>query len=358
MFSNWIVASLYVPLVAGYLVSPPGTPYPEASSDCSGWAEYASGLTCASVEDTYFISAADFESWNPLVTASGSCSLQSGFCYCVQINFESTSPSPTSSALEVPTTTGNTSSSSTTTTSGNSIATPTPIESGMVNNCDVFHQVVSGDSCQGIAAAAGITLTDFYTWNPTVGSGCSSLWLGYYVCTGITDDLTTATIPAITTTAGNGIPTPSPIQSGMVTDCDQFHLVVSDDSCAAIASRAGISIADFYTWNPTVGSRCSSLWLGYYVCIDVVGYTPSKTTTTTLKTTTISKGNGITTPTPTQVGMVADCNKFYLVGTGASCAAVASEEGVTLSQIESWNSGVGSACTDLWLGYYICVGVV
>lgn len=161
-----------------------------------------------------------------------------------------------------------------------------------------------------------------------------------------------------TITPGNGIPTPSPIQSGMVFDCDQFHLVSSGDTCASIAAGAEIPVADFYSWNPTVGSGCSSLWLGYYVCIDVIGYSSSTPSATTLKATTTSSGNGITSPTPIQPGMVTDCNKFYLVGTGTSCATVASQEGVTVTEIVSWNSGVGSGCNDLWLGYYICVGVV
>ncbi|TQN66015.1 putative peptidoglycan-N-acetylglucosamine deacetylase, partial [Colletotrichum shisoi] len=55
----------------------------------------------------------------------------------------------------------------------------------MTKNCKTFHLVVGGDTCYDIAAKAGITLTNFYAWNPAVGSSCASLWGQYYVCIAI-----------------------------------------------------------------------------------------------------------------------------------------------------------------------------
>jgi hypothetical protein len=46
----------------------------------------------------------------------------------------------------------------------------------------------------------------------------------------------------------------------MLDDCDPFHLVVSGDTCADIASSTGISVSDLETWDPTVGSDCSGLF--------------------------------------------------------------------------------------------------
>jgi LysM repeat protein len=45
--------------------------------------------------------------------------------------------------------------------------------------------------------------------------------------------------------------------------------VASGDTCSAVASKAGISLSNFYKWNPKVGSSCQSLYLGYYVCVGV-----------------------------------------------------------------------------------------
>ncbi|KAJ9374868.1 CAZyme family GH18 [Paecilomyces variotii] len=72
-----------------------------------------------------------------------------------------------------------------------------------------------------------------------------------------------------TTSSGTKVSTPSPIQTGMVSDCDDFHLVVTNDTCASVADVAGISLSDFYAWNPAVGSKCLYLALGDYVCIGV-----------------------------------------------------------------------------------------
>lgn len=48
-----------------------------------------------------------------------------------------------------------------------------------------YYKVVSDDTCLGIAYQHAITLSQFYTWNPAVGTNCQVLLAGYYVCVGI-----------------------------------------------------------------------------------------------------------------------------------------------------------------------------
>ncbi|KAH7137618.1 hypothetical protein EDB81DRAFT_655805, partial [Dactylonectria macrodidyma] len=105
----------------------------------------------------------------------------------------------------------------------------------------------------------------FYSWNPAVGNTCANLLAGYYVCVGTT----TSTQPSTTTTAKTGIATPSPVQTGIPSECDKFYLVSSGDTCSAIVSAEKITVTNFYSWNPAVGSTCASLWVGYYVCVGV-----------------------------------------------------------------------------------------
>jgi hypothetical protein len=135
----------------------------------------------------------------------------------------------------------------------------------MVTDCKTFYLVVAGDQCGLNATAMGITLADFYAWNPAVGSACEALLSQYYVCVGVIG----GTVAQTTTSPGNGVATPTPIQPGMITTCKKFHLVVSGDQCALIATAAGFTLANFYQWNSYVGDTCASLWLGYYVCIGV-----------------------------------------------------------------------------------------
>lgn len=106
-----------------------------------------------------------------------------GNSYCIESNFgrgDPPTPSGSSSTLIGTTTTSTTTSATT----GNGISTPTPIQEGMVSNCDRFHQVKSGDQCDTIASMYGITLANFYSRNPAVGRSCQTLWLSYYVCVG------------------------------------------------------------------------------------------------------------------------------------------------------------------------------
>ncbi|KAL1962645.1 hypothetical protein VTN77DRAFT_9279 [Rasamsonia byssochlamydoides] len=160
---------------------------------------------------------------------------------------------------------GSNSSSTTTTAPGNTISTPSPIQTGMVTDCDKFYDVQSGDTCAGIASQEGIPLSSLYAWNPAVGTSCADLYLSYYICVGVVATSTTSS----PTSTSSGVVTPTPTQTGMVTDCDQFYLVQSGDTCASIVSAENISLSDFYSWNPAVGSSCQSLWLGYYVCVGV-----------------------------------------------------------------------------------------
>lgn len=122
----------------------------------------------------------------------------------------------------------------------------------------------------------------------------------------------------------------------------------SGESCSAIASANGITLAQFLEWNPAAGSGCGGLWADAYACVSVIGHeaTPTK------------PGNGIATPAPAQPSMVDDCDGFYLVQPGDSCAAIASDHGISLARFLNWNPAAGRDCSGLWADAYACVHVV
>ncbi|KAJ5782877.1 hypothetical protein N7457_004651 [Penicillium paradoxum] len=366
-FSRLLLSALATAHIgASYLVAPSGTAFPGASSDCSRWVYGTSSLTCGAIQSENGITLEQFATWNPdLFQLSNTCALISGFYYCVEVDFKSTIPRTTSlSSTTFVTSTTATGSSSTTW--GNGLITPSPIQTGMTDICYVYHFVVSGETCGAIASEAEIALTEFYKWNPAVGTDCTNLIAGDYVCikilgygisvsvvptpspTSFTSSSAVVTATTSTTSIGNGITTPSPIQTGMVATCDKFYLVVSGDTCSAIAQNENIPLADFYAWNPAVGSSCASLGLGDYVCVGILGATATPTPT----------GNGITTPTPIQTGMVSNCDEFYYVVSGDGCSSIATSQKLTVAEIEEWNPAIGTDCTSLWLDTYICVGVL
>jgi hypothetical protein len=127
----------------------------------------------------------------------------------------------------------------------------------MISTCDIFYDVVSGDSCYDIANDHGISLDSFYAWNPAVKTDCSGLQPNEYVCIGVKS------------TTGTGVATPYPVQTGMVSTCDKFYKVIADDSCVNIANAYSIPVTSFYTWNPAVKTDCSGLQANEYVCVGV-----------------------------------------------------------------------------------------
>lgn len=52
-----------------------------------------------------------------------------------------------------------------------------------------------------------------------------------------------------------------------------------------------------------------------------------------------------------------DCKNFYKVQSGEGCYAIEQENDITLDQFRKWSPYVDAACTNLWAGYYVCVGV-
>ncbi|KAL2116055.1 hypothetical protein VTJ04DRAFT_10310 [Mycothermus thermophilus] len=311
-------------------------------STCTKFHKVVSGDTCQKIVDKYgTFSLRDFYTWNPAVGTE--CSyLMLDYYVCVGIP-------------GTPTTRPTTSTSSTITT------TSVPTQSGITRDCTTFYQVVSGDTCQKIVDKYGtFTLSNFYSWNPAVGSDCSGLQPGVYVCVGVRGTPTTRPTSTL----------PSPTQTGLVSNCRDFYKVVQGDTCQKIVDKyKTFTLNDFYKWNPAVGTSCTNLQVGVYVCVGIPS-TPTKpittstartTSTSTRKTSTSTRTTTTTSsaPSPTQPGIISTCNKYYKVKSGDTCDKIraAHNNSFTLQQFYSWNSGVGNGCTTLWVGYYVCVGV-
>ncbi|KAH7323619.1 LysM domain-containing protein [Rhexocercosporidium sp. MPI-PUGE-AT-0058] len=229
-------------------------------------------------------------------------------------------------------------------------------------------------ACSAVPDYWGISLADFLRWNPSLTSSCGNFKTGWSYCvetknepppvvtttakptTSKPTSTSTKAPPTTTTQPGNGISTPAPIQDGLVSDCDAFYFVQAGDTCTTIASKNGISVAQFILWNPAARSDCSGLWAEVYACVSIIGHTPTKVTTAPATTTKAS--NGITTPTPIQDGMVSNCDAFYFVVSGDTCATISSKKGITLTQFVAWNPAAKSDCSGLWANTYACISIV
>ncbi|KAK3933515.1 hypothetical protein QBC46DRAFT_326379 [Diplogelasinospora grovesii] len=243
-------------------------PQPEQTgipASCSAYWLVSPSDNCTTIAAANGVTETQIEQWNPALGGAGCPNLLADYYICVGM------PGTTGSVTTTSGSTGPT--GSTTTTSSSSgvaattsppISTPTPVQAGMVAGCSRFYLVESGDGCFAIASDAGIALNDFYTWNPAVNQ-CSTLLSGFFVCIGLTG------APATITSGTPFGPTPTPVQTGMVSSCSRFYLVESGDSCSMIATDAGITLTQFYSMNPAVGTSCQDLEAGVYVCIGTTG---------------------------------------------------------------------------------------
>lgn len=303
-------------------IKTPEPTQPGMVDNCNKFFKVQKGDTCQTIADKSNISIKEFVQWNKKVGGEDCTGLWLDTYVCVSVIGHK--PTPTKP--------------------GNGITTPTPIQPGMVSNCDKFFKVKKGDSCQSIADKSGISLAQFSKWNPKVGgSDCSGLWLDVYVCVSIVGHEPTPTKP------GNGISTPTPTQPGMVGNCNKFYKVKKGDNCESISKKSGISVKEFTTWNPKVGgTTCTGLWLDNYVCVNIVGHKPTPT----------KPGNGVSTPTPIQTGMTKKCKKFHYIKAGENCDTITKKYKITKKNFLAWNPAAGKDCKGLWAKTYCCVAIL
>ncbi|KAK4031910.1 hypothetical protein C8A01DRAFT_41650 [Parachaetomium inaequale] len=249
-----------------------------------------------------------------------------------------------------------------------------PQQTGIVSNCNLWYDVVAGDTCDTIPVAFGITRAQFLSWNPAVSSDCTqNFWVGYAYCVGVGSSPAPTSTPAAGSSGAPGSPIPgAPTFSGIPCTCNKYYTIVSGDTCPTVAAKFGISRDQFLAWNPAVSADCATnFWVGQAYCVGVSGATACPTatskptsngSTSTSKTPPTSSSHATTAgpapTTPTFPNIACNCNKFYDLGPGDTCPSVQARFGITSDQFLQWNPDVSTNCTfNFYVGFSYCVGV-
>jgi hypothetical protein len=127
-------------------------------------------------------------------------------------------------------------------------------------------------------------------------------------------------------------------------------------SCSSFATSNNITPDQLYNWNPVLGSggsNCDSdFWANEYYCVGV----PEGSATTTAAPT----STAVATPSPVQSGIDPHCTKYAEAASGENCAGFANENGITATELYSWNlvlgAGGANCDSDFWANEYYCVG--
>ncbi|KPM43213.1 hypothetical protein AK830_g3333 [Neonectria ditissima] len=312
---------------------------------CSFYYATNPGEDCDYVEQYWGISHKDFVAWNPAV--KDDCGgIKAETSYCVEVDGGVTVPS---SATKPATKTATTTSSS----------GPSPTQDDTIQNCNQWHLVVKGDTCDTITKKYSLTTKELIAWNPSVEDDCSVLWAKYYYCVSVPGHKPAKT----STTATSPKPTgPAPLtdtQPGIAESCTTWHVAKKGSQCNTIVAKYGnLNMAKFVKWNPAVNEDCSGLWLGYSYCVGIKSdpaTKPKPTSTTKKPTTTKALSTGCTKshPTPTQPGSTCKCTKWHKVQSKDSCWNLATKYKITEKQFNIWNP---EADCVLWKNYHVCVG--
>ncbi|KAK4182040.1 hypothetical protein QBC35DRAFT_457704, partial [Podospora australis] len=149
-----------------------------------------------------------------------------------------------------------------------------------------------------------------------------------------------------------------PVEPDTAADCTWFDTAHDASyTCEYFATWWGISVADFISYNPSVGADCSNIKIGNSYCIERNWGIPDPVTSTS--TTSSAGPTGTATPCnanapiPTQPVATCGCKKWHLVAEGDYCANVIDRYGIDMRDLYKWNSNLGGSCDTMWLGYYI-----
>ncbi|KAI8163641.1 LysM domain-containing protein [Colletotrichum sp. SAR 10_70] len=220
-------------------VTTPDPAQPGMVDNCNRFYKVVAGDTCTTIASKNGVTIAQLAAWNTQIGGTACTGIWAEYYICTGIIGGSpTQPSPTATPNP----------------------TPQPIQDGMVDNCNRWHLVKTGDTCSTIASSVGVTVAQLATWNKGIGgTACTGMWAGYYLCTGVSGGSGTTPPPANTT--------PQPIQDGMVSNCKKFHFVLGGQNCDSISKQYGITVANFIKWNPAAGASCTGLWASTYACV-------------------------------------------------------------------------------------------
>ncbi|KJZ70860.1 hypothetical protein HIM_09725 [Hirsutella minnesotensis 3608] len=276
------------------------------------------------------------------------------------------------------------------TASTKSIDPPAATQPGSAANCNRWHVVESGSSCDGVERQYHISHSQFLSWNPAVSEDCiTNFWPKYAYCVGVGEIIPSATRKDVTSTTRASTETlhgkpPAPTFAGTPSNCITWHVVRSGETCSLIAEFWAIPEDTFFQLNPDVSRDCTTnFWTGYAYCIKLgpsINKTLPTSRTTTTKgevtstavepysvrypssTWTVGKVDPVVSawpPTRTQAGQPDFCTDWHRVREGERCDDIISKYTTWMRPADffAWNPELGADCSGLQIDYYVCVEI-
>ncbi|KAL4770522.1 hypothetical protein BDW60DRAFT_217940 [Aspergillus nidulans var. acristatus] len=211
------------------------------------------GASCMDIAAANALTVQDLLEWNKYINPECT-NLQAGDEVCVG----PPTPSPTTTFVASPTTLQKRDYAT------SIVEPPGPVPRGTTKNCGLYYEVKPGDFCDSIADRFSIDYQLFRDINPAIDAECTNLVPGLYYCVSPTRDWNQTTTTTATSTYATA---PAPTTSGTTSNCYEWYVVHSGDTCNQIASIYGISLQELRLWNPSIREDCSNLRSGHAYCV-------------------------------------------------------------------------------------------
>ncbi|KAH9866826.1 hypothetical protein J1614_008519 [Plenodomus biglobosus] len=339
---SYVTPPALPPLAPSTATSPAPVPTnakEESNRKCGSWYNVEAGDYCNLVTMRYGLSLEDFVFLNPSINTNCT-NLLLDISYCVEpvgdslpftkVTFAPASTTWTPQVTRVP------------------LAPETRDDCYRYFDGAQMQMSVSGTffrhQCDLAASVFDVTFEEILLWNPVLGTDVNA---------------TSCSFTRGVRYCGRFYVDQPPLPEGYDVNCTNFADVPESFTCSDVLDFFELSLAQFYTMNPAVGSDCSNLWTQQAYCISSPNApAPAPSPITSVASSAVPGSTSKLGPTaPTHTGQPANCIKWHTVGEGDSCSSVADKYFITLAQFYSWNLAVSTDCqTNFWRDQAYCVG--
>ncbi|KAG6235034.1 hypothetical protein E4U25_005314 [Claviceps purpurea] len=346
----------------------PSNAQPQSNKRCGRWYDANVGDYCAAISLKFSVALSEFYFLNPQIDQSCS-NLWANISYCVRpVGNIETYPGYTTTA---PATTFTRPASTTS-------FVPSPIEfppllpraSGTIDDCFEYENafdarsglkdLAAGNACYSWSRIYDVTVEELIEWNPSLNATDSCvLQAGHSYCIRKWHTRPIVVLPHEYCTSPNRMLIPA--SSMQPSGCSCYTNFRAEDkanfNCSMVPHLLGITVTELTRLNPWIGPDCDT---GFWSQLNADGRVQicvlASATPTTITNSTVPTTTRAAPPAPTQPGASKNCRQWHKVISGDGCWSIATAAGISLDQFYRMNTGVGSNCSALSLGYAVCVG--
>ncbi|KAJ5700462.1 hypothetical protein N7536_003475 [Penicillium majusculum] len=260
-------------------------------------------------------------------------------------------------------------------------STDNPLQNSGIDTSDWDSLGYNFNDCSIFLTLYGVNATQLVSWNPSLITSNCTLQMGYSYWVPKSWDLITTT-PATDSGGSSCLPINSTwIMPDTVSNCNCYTVIRGKESegvdCETLCGDDDddfiITEESLFNYNPWIGSGdCSTglftnltgenaravfIGTGSISSSSAIATATPTTSATDTSTIVTSTSASVTASITAQPSIIDSCDKLHEVASGDTCDAICKAHHITLATFYEWNPQLNDACTAIWLGYGVCVGI-